>query len=210
MRNTKHLTPAYIVNRIREKWYRQNHPGEPWLTPAAVQFLKDYLKPWDQGLEFGSGGSTIWLARRVKLLTSVEHDVGWFQKVKQLLSEQNITNVSYIHTEVILNGAQRKSLEYTSPAKLMQDESLDFALVDGRFRDECVNVVLPKLKKGAILILDNADVYLPSDCVTPNARSLTQGPISNEWAVFLDRVKDWRSFWTCNGISATAIYFKPY
>ena len=79
MRTFRHWTPAYIVNRITEKVYRKNHPGDPWLTPAAVQFLKGYLKASDQGLEFGSGGSTIWFAKRIDSLTSIEQKVPIWQ-----------------------------------------------------------------------------------------------------------------------------------
>ena len=210
MRTFKHWTPTYIANRILEKRYRKNHPGEPWLTPDAVQFLKGYLKASDIGLEFGSGGSTVWFAGRVGALTSVEHDPTWFEKVSKLLNEQGIHNVTYIHARIGSQETGANSLEYSGTAKRFQDESLDFALVDGRFRDEIANIVLSKLRKGAILILDNADVYLPSESVTPNARSFTQGPASQGWVAFLDQVKEWRCFWSCNGISATAIYFKPY
>jgi predicted O-methyltransferase YrrM len=209
MRTFKHWTPTYILNRILEKRYRKNHPGEPWLTPAAVQFLKGYLRPGDQGLEFGSGGSTLWFAKRISTLTSVEHNPNWFQKVSKLLEEKSVTNVTYIHAGAGSQENQEKSLEYTAAATRMQDESLDFVLVDGRYRDDCANIVLPKLKKGAILILDNADVYLPSESSTTNARSYSMGPSSAGWAAFLDKVKEWRCFWSCNGITATAIFFKP-
>jgi predicted O-methyltransferase YrrM len=210
MRTFRHWTPAYVVNRILEKRYRRMHPDEPWLTPAAIQFLKGYLRAGDHGLEYGSGGSTIWFAKRISNLTSVEHDLSWFEKVKGWLADKGITNVTYIHAAIDPQADSEKSREYISAARKIQDESLDFILVDGRHRDECANMVLPKLKKGAILILDNADVYLPSDSNTPNARSISQGPATQGWAVFLKNVEKWRCYWTCNGISATAIYFKPY
>jgi hypothetical protein len=46
------------------------HPDVPWLTRQAVEILEDWLKPGYVGLEWGSGRSTLWFARRVSHLTS--------------------------------------------------------------------------------------------------------------------------------------------
>jgi hypothetical protein len=56
-------------------------------------------------------------------------------------------------------------------------------------------------------VLDNADVYLPSRVVTPNAR--VDRFESDGWVVFSEATKTWRCYWTCNGVSATAFFFKP-
>ena len=37
------------------------------------------------------------------------------------------------------------------------DNSLDFVLVDGRARPECLYYALPKMKKNGIVILDNSE-----------------------------------------------------
>ena len=43
-------------------------------------------------LEFGSGRSGIWFSQRVQNLTSVEHDLDWYQSVKDKLEKENVTN----------------------------------------------------------------------------------------------------------------------
>ena len=45
-------------------------------------------------LEFGSGRSGIWFSQRVQNLTSVEHDLDWYQSVKDKLEKENVTNIN--------------------------------------------------------------------------------------------------------------------
>ncbi|MFN8076496.1 MAG: hypothetical protein U0Q15_13915 [Kineosporiaceae bacterium] len=61
----------------------------PWWTYEAADRVAGFL----QGLgdaarvfEYGSGASTIWLARRCATLDSVEHHAGWAQRVRELLA----------------------------------------------------------------------------------------------------------------------------
>ena len=202
MRSFKHWTPHYITSRLAEKYYHRSHADEPWLTPQAVRFLEGWLKPGDKMLEFGSGRSTIWFARRVNSLVSVEHDPLWYERVNASLKAQNLEHVIYLKKSI-----EGSPAEYTLVPGRFEDNSLDVILVDGRLRDECINASLPKLKPGGLLVLDNADVYIPSQVITPNAHR--EGVESPGWQVFLDTAAEWRCFWTCNGVSATAFYFKP-
>lgn len=87
MRSFRHWTPRYIWNRLALMADERRHPDAPWLTRTMVEILETWLRPGDVGLEFGSGRSTIWFARRVGHLTSVEHHPGWYAKVKQNLHE---------------------------------------------------------------------------------------------------------------------------
>lgn len=202
MRSLKHWTPHYIVSRLSEKWYRRTHAAEPWLTPEAVVFLEGWLKPGDTALEFGAGRSTRWFAKRVHSLTSVEHNPEWYERVKEMIVDEGLQNVTLLNKALAGHPSP-----YVAVADLFADESLNFVLVDGRLRDACANACLPKLKAGGLLVLDNADVYLPSHVTTPNAhRSGVEAP---GWELFLETTKTWRCFWTCNGVSATAFFFKP-
>lgn len=54
------------------------------MIKEAIKFLENLLKRKADAkvLEFGSGGSTIWLSKLTKNLTSIEHDGRWFNQVK--------------------------------------------------------------------------------------------------------------------------------
>jgi len=208
-RTFRHLTLRYIFDRLVEKSYRRTHPDTPWLAPAAIDFLTGYLLASDDMLEFGSGRSTLWFARRVHHISSVEHNPEWYAKISGKISDFSITNISYF-----LHPKQEDSIpacesEYVKTTAIFKPSSLDVVLVDGTYRAQCVLQSLPLLKSGGILGIDNVNRYLPSLSSAPNSRSPQEGPIDEEWQQVLELIGSWRYFWSSNGVSDTAIYFKP-
>ncbi|MBA7699080.1 hypothetical protein ES703_107766 [subsurface metagenome] len=81
--------------------------------------------------------------------------------------------------------------------------------MDGIYRDVCANKVLEKIRPGGIIVLDNANWYLPHDSTSPSSRPKNSAPASEEWTRFLDCVKDWHLIWASNGVWDSAVWFKP-
>ncbi len=177
-------------------------PEDPWLTRAAVEFLDQVLKPTDVGLEFGSGRSSVWFAKRMKHLVSVEDHPQWYAKVSTMIGELQLTD------KIDLRFRESRQ-DYVCEADTFADESLDFCLVDGSHRDDCAIRVLSKVKSGGLLVVDNINWYLPSDTVAPTSRKMTDAPASAGWSQFAEAVKDWRRYWSSNGVTDTSIWFKP-
>lgn len=201
MRKIKHWTPRYIGDRLRVLAYERRHPEAPWLTGTMVSILESWLRPSDVGFEWGSGRSTIWLAKRIKHLVSVEHDEIWHQKIVRELNKQALSNVDY---KLCPND-----IDYVSVVRNLALDSLDFCLVDGQRRDECAVAAIPKMKSGGILVIDNCNWYLPSNSKSPNSRPPQERKSTEEWRVFLDLTKDWRCIWTTSGVTDSALWLKP-
>ena len=147
----------------------------PWLNHGAVKWLRSNLTAEMIGYEWGSGRSTVFLARFMKRLVSLEHKKKWFRRVQGLMAEYGVTNVDYY---LIPPGEEPPSasavrpqvwenLKY-SPRKpeftayfdhilRYPDQSFDVVLVDGRARVECALNALDKIKPGGFLILDNSE-----------------------------------------------------
>ena len=53
----------------------------PWNTPGAIYRLDELLTKDMTVLEFGAGGSTLFYSNRVKHVTSIESQKGWYKKV---------------------------------------------------------------------------------------------------------------------------------
>lgn len=209
-RSFKHLTPRYILNRSLDKIYRASHPGIPWLAPNVIQFLAEYLQPADTGLEFGAGRSTIWFAKRTGFLTSVEHNLAWVEKVRSMLDQADLSNVRLIYapkSKSDLPGGENS--DYVNITTEFSPCSLDYVLVDGIYRGQCARSVLSLLKSHGILIIDNVNHGLPSNSRAPNSRSLAAGPQTADWEAVWQEIRCWRRYWTGNGVSDTAIFFKP-
>ena len=66
MRKIGHWTPRYVVNRVAWFVYERRNMDKPWLTPRAVELLSELILPTDTGIEWGSGRSTAWFAKRLK------------------------------------------------------------------------------------------------------------------------------------------------
>jgi predicted O-methyltransferase YrrM len=171
--------------------------------------LEGYLKPGDEMLEFGSGRSTLWFAHHIRHITSVEHNPDWYAKIEARIKEEGISNITYhLHPRQV-DTIPAAGSNYVHVTQTLSPSSLDIVLVDGIYRAQCVLQSLPLLRNGGILVIDNVNRYLPSRSIAPNSRSLQAGPIDEEWRAVLDIIGTWRFFWTSNGVSDTAFYFKP-
>lgn len=207
-RRVGHWTPRYVWDRCLVKWYELRNPDSPWLTRDAIHILAEWLTSKDQGLEFGSGRSTVWFASRVAKLTSVEHDKNWHDRVIEKMRKAGLGNVQYLFREVEESIGAGEFNPYADVASQFPDASLDFVLIDGATRSACALVTLAKVRPGGLLIVDNANWSLPSDSRSPASRSRLDGPVSSEWQLFWDRVASWRCIWTSNGVTDTAIFIR--
>jgi len=194
-----HWTPRYIYSRLLLSVNEILHPDWPWLTKEAVKVLDSVLEDEYIGLEFGSGRSTLWFAKRIKRLISIEHDRFWFDKIKKKLIKENINNVDYY-----LKSAD----EYVNILDEINDNSLDFVLVDGLLRDVCVKKSLSKIRNGGLLIIDNINWFVPSESYSP-ASMKNNNFASDVWReIFTRDVKDWKKIWTSNNVTDTLIIIK--
>jgi predicted O-methyltransferase YrrM len=208
-RPLRHLTPRYVYNRARQLQYERAHAEDPWLTPAAIALLGSLLRRADTGAEFGSGRSTIWFATRVAALTSVEHDERWYRAVAAKLKDRGLGNVDYKLVPGDQPLERGGDSRYARTALAFPDDSLDFALIDGHYRDYTAKFVLPKIKPGGVLIIDNANLCLPCQSKSPNSRTALLGPATAAWAEVWEELAGWRSIWTSSGVWDTAIFMKP-
>jgi len=122
-------------------------PARPTLSYRATKVIARLLTPASVVVEFGSGMSTPWLAARCRWLLSIEDQAEWHRAVERLLAARGLTNVRH---------ELREAADYARLDDL-GDGSVDFALVDGSFRATCVASVLPKVRRGGALYLDNSD-----------------------------------------------------
>jgi predicted O-methyltransferase YrrM len=128
--------------------------GKPWLTEEAIALLEE-LAPFKRVLEFGSGGSTVFFAKRAENVISIEHDEKWFDLVEAKLVEEKISNVE--HILIPRHKGDRVIPRKDGYAKVISGigGSFDLILVDGRERGVCIRDSYVMLQPGKYLILDN-------------------------------------------------------
>ncbi|OWK71318.1 FkbM family methyltransferase [Pedobacter sp. AJM] len=125
----------------------------PWVTYSFIDFIKGRITKSQHIFEYGSGSSTIFYAERAGEVTSVEHDKGWFDKVKGT----SPANAEMIFCELHRDG------EYARKATLL-DKKFNIIIVDGRDRVNCCKYSLDALSTDGVIILDDSErkVYQPA------------------------------------------------
>jgi len=209
MRSFRHWTPRYVKDRIAEMHYQKTSPDFPWLTRAANEILSSYLQDSDIGVEFGSGRSTIWFAKRIRHLTSVEDHEGWYRKVGKLLESHDLQNVDYRFIPRNKQDDDAADADYVKILDEFDADSVDFVLVDGIYRDFCALEALRVIRPSGVLIIDNVNWYLPCSSYAPASRSEPMGPKGRTWEEVHRNISRWRRIWTTSGVTDTAFFFKP-
>jgi hypothetical protein len=174
-------TTGYWPYFFRWKKFLGNHTDSlknelPWITFPVIDFLNSWLKKEHRVFEYGGGSSTIYFARRIGELVTVEHHAEWFQNISKVIAEKQITNWKGILAEAqegnpfgnsisdpkhyVSDDANYKGKhfqKYASAIDSYADSFFDLVLVDGRVRPSCMHHAIPKIKSGGLLILDNSD-----------------------------------------------------
>jgi predicted O-methyltransferase YrrM len=145
----------------------------------------------------------------MKHLTSVEHNTEWHTKVSEMLAAQQIGNVAYELRRATHDEYPKAEDNYVTVVNEFKDSSLDFVLVDGVQRGYCSKLVIPKLRNGGLLVIDNVNWFIPSNSRSPNSLSMADGSRNGIWQEVYEELASWRRLWTTNGVSDTAIFFKP-
>jgi hypothetical protein len=122
-------------------------PLVPMISYRARREINRFLTTESHMVEFGSGNSTPWFAARAGFVLSIEDLPHWHDHVQQILANHKIDNVSH----------ELRSEKTYADLSNIDDGTLDFAMIDGTDREGCILSVIPKLKPGGILYLDNSD-----------------------------------------------------
>ena len=161
----------------------------PMLGFRAIKRLDRLIKSDWKILEFGSGMSTIWLARRCELLVSIEVNADWRQIVQSRLARRFLTNVDY------------RLCNYSDAHILADydDAGFDLVLVDGVRRDRAMMTALEKVRPGGYIYLDNSD-YPHEEYQTARAMLLNAAGGESSVQIFRDLTPS--RVWVTEGILA--------
>ncbi|MEJ8816953.1 hypothetical protein [Lacibacter sp. H407] len=160
------------------------HYRIPWLVFSSISFLEKKVNKQMRVFEYGSGGSTLFFSERAAAVVSIEHNPEWYDKVASAIKDLNLLNIRYsiIEPEVTVEMAEAdctdpqnylscfteyKGMRFVAYAEAIDeyaDSSFDLVVVDGRARPSCIAHSIVKVKRGGMLLIDNADrqYYLQS------------------------------------------------
>ena len=183
--------PKLILPRLKFWLFERFNLDKPWLCTGTIEYLDLALTGTGKGVEFGSGRSTQWLAKRLKQLVSVEHHEGWHSIVTKQLQDAKIANVDYRlipldHLKSAPEEADYQPLpKYVSFLEDFGADTLDFVLVDGHYRTTCIRQSIAKIAPGGFLVVDDVNLWannnppVPADwnCVNTSSNGIKTAKI---------------------------------
>jgi hypothetical protein len=168
------IIPKYLLY-----FFHQNSPLDaqlPWWSYDAISHIQK--SHFISSFEWGSGGSSLFLSKISKNLTTVENDIQWFNKLGKKITEEGIVNINLL----------KKSIDLSNPENFQKSEYLhalnkkhDLIAIDGEdhfgaesswsARVYCFKRAQYWIKDGGIIIVDDSWRY-PEIIELSNAKSV--------------------------------------
>jgi hypothetical protein len=139
----------------------------PWWTYSAIQAVETWLATHGRPIrvfEYGSGASTLWLARRADEVYSVEHDRRFGEFLAAKLRDH--PNVSLSIVEPVESPAPQvpsakeghSGLDFSRYVATIDEVGGLFSLIviDGRAREACLAAAIPHLEPEGVIVFDNS------------------------------------------------------
>jgi SAM-dependent methyltransferase len=157
--------PQYIPRCARHNVLAGKTPLDleiPWISYAAIDFLEKFLQPQMIVCEYGSGGSTMFFARRTRFVYAIEDNVEWYARVSGRLREEKLLNVNIKLCPFDFKNPT--GFEKSSYLHAMPDDLFDVIVVDGseewtQVRPVCFRHAEKHIKPGGIIVVDDSWRY---------------------------------------------------
>jgi predicted O-methyltransferase YrrM len=139
----------------------------PWWTFPAIDAVERWIRARNGNVrvfEYGSGASTVWLARRATHVVSVEHDIGFAKIASPMLALPNVE--LRVIEPVHVSGTPRtgsgrsgyKDCDFSAYVDTIANDAAryDLIIIDGRARDACLRRAWDYLDAEGLIVFDNS------------------------------------------------------
>ena len=158
------LIPSYLTTSLVRK-----SPLElqlPWWSTDAIRAVEKLLTPSTTVFEYGTGGSTLFLARRTLTVKCVEDDEGWLQSTQDALDAMNLKNAKLCFEPYDFSNLN--DFEESSYLNVL-DQSHDLIVIDGQdnyhfeqslsARTICFRHAQTLIEPGGVIVVDDSWRY---------------------------------------------------
>lgn len=154
--------PRYLAHNL----FQRRSPLDlalPWFSYAAIDFLERSLRPEMTVFEFGSGGSTLFFARRCGRVESVEDDPRWARLARERTKALGLTNSEVV--EELFDFVHGIGFEESGYLAQVKRSRHDVIIVDGAdndytIRPRCFAVAEEQVEPGGMIVVDDSWRYL--------------------------------------------------
>lgn len=128
----------------------------PFLVYEAIDHLASLISEGTRVVELGGGNSTVWFLEQGAHVTTIEHSPEWANQILFEAKKRFGESVTERLTVKVASGDE--AIAY---AASLDDETYDLALVDCMnaftWRRDGVEALVPKVRLGGAICLDNSD-----------------------------------------------------
>lgn len=144
----------------------------PWWTYRAIAEVDAFLaaRAGARVFEYGSGASTVWLARRAGAVDSVEHHPGWHARMQAALAKTEglapvdlrlvkadaAPNPDPLYRSGKAGAAGTSFAAYARSVARAPQPLYDLIVIDGRARAACLRHATGRLAEGGLIVFDNS------------------------------------------------------
>lgn len=157
----------------------------PWWTFPAIDAVDRWIAARNGDVrvfEYGSGASTVWLARRARHVVSVEHDTGFAKIAAPMLA---LPNVELRVIEPVRAGASSRApsgrsgyedCDFSAYVDSIAEGAApyDLVIIDGRARAACLERARECVVAGGLIVFDNTNRKRYQSALEGAGRQLTR------------------------------------
>lgn len=134
----------------------------PWISYAAIDFLSKFVKKDMWVFEYGSGGSTIFFARRTRHVVSVEDNPRWLERVRDRIERLSLSNVELQFRPFDFRDAA--GFDSSAYLNSIPNQKFDVILIDGseeseQVRPACFFHAEKFVAPGGVIVVDDSWRY---------------------------------------------------
>ncbi len=134
---------GWVASAQAKKPVDKDGSPTPWFTTNFVGFLGPRLRSEFNVLEFGAGNSTLFFAKAVKSVTSIEDNQEWHSRLTSMIQNDRV-KLHFLTGEPYYKAARSFQQKY------------HIIVVDGSHRFECAANSVDSLAPSGVIILDNS------------------------------------------------------
>jgi hypothetical protein len=189
--------PQDFTPYLKFGFSRQQTPldlGMPWWSFGATRAVEKFLQPEMTVFEFGSGGSSIFLASRVAQVTCVEDEEKWADLVRVEAARRGLGNLDVLFRPFDFHNA--KDFGSSPYLASLGVELYDLIVVDGKeeseqVRDLCFWKAEECIRPGGLIVVDDSWRY-------PQVKARNKAR----------RVRDYKGTGYCRmGVTSTCLFY---
>jgi hypothetical protein len=121
----------------------------PWLNYGAFRFLDSFEWTGARIGECGSGWSSMWWLARGANVESIEELAGWADEVERMAGTGR--------SRLRIHRCATREQSDAALAGFVGD--VDVLVIDGSWRSACAELAVSRVRRDALVVLDNSDWY---------------------------------------------------